>query len=583
MALRYPQADIDAVKERASIVALVEQLTPLRNAGGGKLKGLCLFHDERSPSMVVHPAENYFHCFGCSAGGDVIKLSMELNSFTFSEAMQALASQFNIPVEAQDDDSSEIVSLPTRIYDANRHAALFFKEALLSGEDPVGREFLRDREFEPEESAERFGLGYAPNSRRALVNHLLKLKFTKEEIIEAGLASEHNGSLYDFFQGRPVWAIKDGSNRVLGFGARKVRDDDRRESKYINTPETPVYKKSKVLYGLDQARRSMAKLKQAIVVEGYTDVMSMHLADLTNTVATCGTALTEDHLSMLRRIVGDDGEIIFCFDGDAAGVKAAMKTYAIGKNATRRLSVLEIPGGKDPDSLRVSEGLSALQTLLPGRRPLIEAVIRGTVAAAPLDTPEDRVTALDKVAVQLADVGDPLLRGQYAPLVAELVGLPESSVAKKLKVQVQERRSPVAAQPIVQSRSFERDALQLIIQHPNLPVSTALMNPAFYYSKYAQGLLPILSWWLAGQDHSMRSLLEATPPEYSAPVRELSMEVFDVADLEMYGQELLKRLTISQIDRDIAVFKSYLADHPDDTEAFRNLRALRHERAALHN
>ena len=583
MALKYPQSDIDAVKERASIVALVEQLTPLRNAGGGKLKGLCLFHDERSPSMVVHPGENYFHCFGCGAGGDVIKLSMELNSFTFSEAMQALASQFSITVEAQDDDSSEIVSLPTRIYDANRHAALFFKEALLTGEDPLGRDFLQDRQFEPAESAERFGLGYAPNTRRALVNHLLKLKFTKEEIIEAGLASEHKGSLYDVFQGRPVWAIKDGSNRVLGFGARKVRDDDRRDGKYINTPETPVYKKSKVLYGMDQARRQMAKLKQAIVVEGYTDVMSMHLAGLTNTVATCGTALTEDHLSMLRRVVSEDGEIIFCFDGDAAGIKAAMNSYTIGKKTTRRLSVLEIPGGKDPDSLRISEGLESLQALVPARRPLIEAVIRGTVAAAPLDTPEGRVIALDKVAAQLADVGDPLLRGQYAPLVAELVGLPESAVAKKLKVQIQERQGQAAAPQNVQSRSFERDALQLIIQHPDLPVSIALMNPAFYYSKYAQGLFPILSWWLAGQDHSMRSLLEATPTEYSVPLRELSMEVFDVTDLDMYGQELLKRLTISQIDRDIAEFKAYTADHPEDAEAFRNLRALRHERAALHN
>lgn len=579
--MRYPAEDIDAIRQRSSIVQIIEELTPLRSAGGGKLKCLCLFHDERTPSMTVNPTENFYHCFGCNAGGDVITLVRELNGFSFTEAVESLSAQFGIHIQARAEAGDDIVSRPTRIYDANRHAAAFFRDALLTGPDPLGRQFLQDRQFDPATAAEGYGMGYAPNTKRALTDHLLRLKFTSEEIVAAGLASEHNGRLYDVFQGRPLWAIKDGSGRVLGFGARRVRDDDRREGKYINTSETAVYKKSRIFYGLDKARRPMAKLKQAIIVEGYTDVMSMQMAGLENTVATCGTALTEEHLTVLRRIVGEDGEIIFCFDGDAAGIKAAMNSYSIGKNALRRMSVLTIPGGHDPDSLRVQAGLDALAGLLPLRRPLIESVIRGTIAGVPLATPEDKLVALDRVAAIVGDVADPLLRAQYAPLVAELLHLPQRDISTKLKVSTAAPapKKEAAAGHVKVARSFEKDALQLVAQRPQIEVAAALLNPALYVSPIATVLVPILDWWRSGQDLSVHALMNATPAEYDAAVREITMGTFDVPDDETYGQELLTRLQLAGMDRQIEALITRTKANPDDSEGFRHLRALRTARA----
>lgn len=587
MAMRYPQKDIEAVRERSRIVEIIESVTPLRNAGGGRLKGLCLFHDERTPSMTVNPSDNHFHCFGCGEGGDVIHLVQLLYGHGFPEAIEFLAAQFNITVEASSDSGGEIVSRPTRIYEANARAYQYFRDALLSGRDQAGRDFLQDRQWDLTTSVERFSMGYAPNTRDGLVKHLLALKFTKDEILDAGLAHrKDNGPMYDVFQGRPLWAIRDSFGHYIGFGARKIRDDDRRDGKFVNTSETPVYKKSKVLYGIDLARRSMAKLKQAIVVEGYADVMAMHLAGVENVVATCGTSLTEDHLSILRRIVGEDGEIIFCFDGDKAGRTAAMRAYSIGKGAVRRMSVLQIEGGLDPDSMRVQHGLESLPALLDGRRPLIESVIKATISESPMSSPEDRVIALDKVAEQMSGVLDPILRGQYAPMAADLLGLPLREVAKKLNVEARESTASASSKghqgPARQSsRSFERDALQLVAQHPELPICKDLLSDVLYQSAPAQALLPTFTWWYSGRDHSTSALMQAAPPEYSAAVREIVMEVFDVPDLEMYGQELLARLVLHMIEREISEMKLRITENPNDIDAYHSLRALRQEHAEL--
>jgi DNA primase len=431
------------------------------------------------------------------------------HGLSFSEALETLADRFNIHIEPTEDNTHdvEVASPTTRIYAANLKAAEFFKDTLLNGSDTAGIEFVRARQFDPISAAQDFGVGYAPQSGRALSQHLIKSGFTTEEIIDAGLAlkSKTGNALYDVFQGRPTWAIRDALGRVVGFGARKIREDDRREGKFVNTSETPVYKKSKVLYGLDIARKAIAKSKQAILVEGYADVMSMHLAGITNTVAACGTSLTEDHIMILRRLVGDDGEIVFGFDGDAAGKKAGMTAYSNSKKTLRRLSVLDIVGGKDPDELRKAEGLEALEGLVQRRRPLIEAVIRATIAAAPLDSPEDRVTALDRVGEQMADVLDPILRGQYAPLVAELLGLPLPDVARVLKVESVSVTNP-SLKRVGPTRSFERDALQLVAQHPNLSASAQLLDESLFISPHARALLPVFTWWLwAMTRHGTRS------------------------------------------------------------------------------
>jgi DNA primase len=582
VAKRYSAADITAVREGADIGQVIGDVVHLVPAGGGRLKGLCVFHDERSPSLQVNPSDGFFHCFGCQVGGDAIRFMRDHHGLSFSEALETLADRFNIHIEPTEDNTHdvEVASPTTRIYAANLKAAEFFKDTLLSGNDPLGIEFVRARQFDPVAAAQDFGVGYAPQSGRALAPFLMKNGFSEEEIIDAGLVSKHNGTLYDVFQGRPTWAIRDALGRVVGFGARKIRDDDRREGKFVNTSETPVYKKSKVLYGLDMARKAIAKSKQAVVVEGYADVMSMHMAGITNTVATCGTALTEDHLLALRRLVGDDGEIVFAFDGDAAGQKAALKAYATGKKTLRRLSVLDIEGGKDPDELRKAEGLEALEGLLQRRRPLIEAVIRATVAATPLNSPEDRVTALDRVGEQMADVLDPILRGQYAPLVAELLSLPLPDVSRVLNVE----SITVAHQPVKRvgpARSFERDALQLVAQHPELSASAQLLDESLFVSQHAMALLPIFTWWLWGADTSRHALIDSAPPELVSAVREIIIDEIQADDVDAYGEELLMRLMIAKTERQIAELKAHTATHPEDRAAYARLRELRGYRHKL--
>lgn len=585
MAKRYSAADIASVREGADIGLVIGDSVQLVSAGGGRLKGLCVFHDERSPSLQVNPADGFYHCFGCQVGGDAIRFMRDFHGLSFSEALETLADRFNIHIEPTEDNSHdvEVASPTTRIYAANLKAAEFFKEALLHGDDPAGVEFVRARQFDPEAAARDFGVGYAPQSGRALAPFLIKNGFTTQEIIDAGLVlqSKSGGnSLYDVFQGRPTWAIRDALGRVVGFGARKIREDDRREGKFVNTSETPVYKKSKVLYGLDMARKAISKQKQAVVVEGYADVMSMHMAGITNTVATCGTALTEDHLLALRRLVGDDGEIVFAFDGDAAGQKAALKAYATGKKTLRRLSVLDIEGGRDPDELRKAEGLEALEGLLQRRRPLIEAVIRATIASAPLESPEDRVTALDRVGEQMADVLDPILRSQYAPLVSELLGLSLRDVSRVLNVESQ----AIQYQPskrVGPARSFERDALQLVAQHPNLSASAQLLDETLFVSPYAQALLPVFTWWLWGSDPSIHALIDSAPPELAPAVREIAIDKIPADDVDAYGEELLMRLMIGKADRQIDELKAHVASHPDDRAAYSRLRELRMYRDKL--
>lgn len=584
MAKRYSAADITAVREGADIGQVIGDVVHLIPAGGGRLKGLCVFHDERSPSLQVNPADGFYHCFGCQVGGDAIRFMRDHHGLSFSEALETLADRFNIHIEPTEDHSNdvEVASPTTRIYAANLKAAQFFKETLLSGPDPLGREFLKARQFEAEVAANEFGVGYAPQSGKALSQYLLKNGFTAEEIVDAGLVlkSKSGSGLYDVFQGRPTWAIRDALGRVVGFGARKILEDDRREGKFVNTSETPVYKKSKVLYGLDIARKSIAKSKQAIVVEGYADVQSMHLAGITNTVAACGTSLTEDHIMILRRLVGDDGEIVFGFDGDSAGKKAGMAAYSNSKKTLRRLSVLDIVGGKDPDELRKAEGLEALEGLVQRRRPLIEFVIRTTIAANPLDSPEDRVTALDRVGEQMADVLDPVLRSQYAPLVAELLSLPIRDVARILNV---EPTSPPQQQMkrVGPGRSFERDALQLVAQHPGITAAAQLIDETLFVSPQAKALLPTFTWWLWGADTSRHALIDNAAPELQPMIREIVMVEIQAEDVDAYGEELLMRLMIAKTEREMDEIKAHVAANPDDGASYARLRQLRAYRDQL--
>ncbi len=438
--------DIDQVRERARIDEIVGEQVALRPAGVGALKGLCPFHDERTPSFHVRPAQGYYHCFGCGQGGDVIKFVEDVHHLSFTEAVQYLADKTGVTLHYEDTGAAEKKDpnrvSRSRILEANRNAAQFFRSQLGSEEAVGAQKFLSARGFDADVAA-RFSLGYAPASWDALLSFLRKRGFTEPELAASGLFSRGQRGPYDRFRGRLIWPISNLTGEVVGFGARRLGEDDK-GPKYLNTPETAVYKKSKVLYGIDRAKKAISKQRRIVVVEGYTDVMAAHLAGVECAVATCGTAFSSDHVQIVRRLLGDNadpaagvllssgkargGEVIFTFDGDEAGQKAALHAFGEDQAFASQTFVAIEPSGKDPCDLWQAQGAGAVRALVDSRRPLFEFVLRTTLKAHNLDTSEGRVAGLRAAAPIVGRIRDVALRSEYTRRLAGWVGMPENEV-----------------------------------------------------------------------------------------------------------------------------------------------------------
>jgi DNA primase len=426
--------DIDEVRQRTDIKEVVDGYVTLKGAGLGSYKGLCPFHDERSPSFTVRPQVGRYHCFGCGEDGDVISFVQKLDHTSFHEAVEKLAARIGYELRYEDGGtgpSREEVGKRQRLLDAHKIADEFFRAQLLTAGAAEGRKFLQQRGFD-RASAEHFGVGYAPQGWDALLKHLRGRGFTDPELKLTGMFSEGNRGIYDRFRGRLIWPIRDIAGDTIGFGARKLYEDDQ-GPKYLNTPETTLYKKSQVLYGIDLAKRNIAKDRQLVVVEGYTDVMACHLAGITTAVATCGTAFAADHIKIARRLLSDDGtggEVIFTFDGDAAGQKAALRAFEEDQRFVAQTYVAVEPTGADPCDLRQTRGDAAVRDLISSRRPLFEFAIRATLRKHNLDTVEGRVAALRESAPVVAQIRDAGLRPGYARELAGWLGMPIEDVTR---------------------------------------------------------------------------------------------------------------------------------------------------------
>lgn len=438
--------DIDQVRERARIDEIVGEQVALRPAGVGALKGLCPFHDERTPSFHVRPAQGYYHCFGCGEGGDVIKFVENVHHLSFTEAVQYLADKTGVTLHYEETGGAEKKDpnrvSRARILEANRNAAQFFRSQLGSKEAIGAQKFLSARGFDADVAA-KFSLGYAPASWDALLSYLRKRGFTEPELAVSGLFSRGQRGPYDRFRGRLIWPISNLTGEIVGFGARRLGEDDK-GPKYLNTPETAVYKKSKVLYGIDRAKKAISKQRRIVVVEGYTDVMAAHLAGVECAVATCGTAFSSDHVQIVRRLLGDNadpaagvllssgkargGEVIFTFDGDEAGQKAALHAFGEDQAFASQTFVAIEPSGKDPCDLWQAQGAGAVRALVDSRRPLFEFVLRTTLKAHNLDTSEGRVAGLRAAAPIVGRIRDVALRSEYTRRLAGWVGMPEHEV-----------------------------------------------------------------------------------------------------------------------------------------------------------
>jgi DNA primase len=488
---RINEEDIAAVRDRARIEEIVGSYVTLRSSGG-TMKGLCPFHDEKTPSFQVTPSRGYWYCFGaCAEGGDVIDFMRKIDNLTFVEAVERLADRVGVQLRYTDDTGQRPEpGARIRMAEALRLAAEFFAEQLATPDAVAARQFLSQRGFD-REAAERFEVGFSPRDGRALLHHLRGRGFRDAELVSAGLARE---SGWDFFQGRVMWPIRDSGRQVLGFGARRLFEDDRMPAKYINTPETLLYKKSHVLYGLEFARTPISKKSQAVVVEGYTDVMAAHLSGVDTAVASCGTAFGDDHARLVRRLMGNHdafhGEVIFTFDGDEAGQAAALKVFAGDQNFVTQTYVAIEPTGLDPCDLRLQRGEAAVRELVARRVPLYRFVMNNVLKQHDLDRADGRLAALRSAAPLVGSIRDTALVSGYARELAGLLGMDVEEVrAEVMRAAARSgRRPPVGRQvppdgaapseatpalPLLPSPTdrlltTERQTAKLLIQNPNL-------------------------------------------------------------------------------------------------------------------
>ena len=432
---RIRQEDVEAVKERTDIVQLVGQYLTLKKSGHDSMTGLCPFHQEKTGSFSVSPSKQVFYCFGCGKGGDAITFLRELEHLSYVEAIERLASQAGVALRYEGDSAAERRAVERRraLYRANEQAASLFTTMLTSGKEATdARAYVTERGISPE-SIETFGIGYAPGYSDFLLRRLGGARdLSSEVLLEAGLAARgEDGTVRDRFRGRITFPIQDLQGRHIGFGARVLPSDARasEQAKYLNTAETPIYRKHEVLYNMHRARQAVAKTGDVFVVEGYTDVIGLAQAGITNVVATCGTALGERHFEQLSRFAT---RAILSFDSDEAGARAAERAFGFQETYPITAVVLIMPDGLDPADFVAKHGADAVRTAAASARPLVEYMVRRTVERHDLSTIEGQSAAVSAALPILERLGDPVRRSEYAGLLADLAGVSHASVAQSL-------------------------------------------------------------------------------------------------------------------------------------------------------
>ncbi|HEY9311210.1 DNA primase [Williamsia sp.] len=480
MAGRIPDRDITEIRESTHIEDIVGDYVALRKAGADSLKGLCPFHDEKSPSFHVRPNHGHFHCFGCGEGGDVYSFLQKVEHVSFVEAVQQLADRIGYQISYEGGGTSVARDRGTRsrLVAANAAAQKYYAEQLKTPEAQKARDYLTERSFDGA-VALQFGCGYAPAGWDTMTKALMSQGFEFAELEAAGLSKQGQRGPIDRFHRRLLWPIRNLGGDIIGFGARKLFEDDNL-GKYMNTPETMLYKKSQVLFGLDHAKKNIAKGHQAVVVEGYTDVMAMHLAGVTTAIASCGTAFGEDHLALLRRLMMDDsyfrGEVIYTFDGDDAGKAAALKAFEGEQSIAGQTFVAVAPEGMDPCELRQHQGDAAVRDLIARRIPMFEFAVKALLGNYDLDTAEGRVHALREAVPVVARIRDVALRDEYARQLAGWVGWEEVPQVLR-RVREEAAKQAKAARSGVKDTSKSRDRRVQTSTPPEPEPDTDSKNP----------------------------------------------------------------------------------------------------------
>ena len=599
MAGRIPTRDIESIKQRINIADVVGEYVQLKTAGVGSLKGLCPFHDEKSPSFNVRADQGFYHCFGCSEGGDVYKFLQKIDNITFYEAVEKCAAKIGFQITYEAGSGKDDGVNRARLFAANEAAAKFFVSQLNSPEAQTARDFLTQRKFD-KAAAEYFGVGYAPKGWNALGDALRAQGFTDEELVKVDLLVAKDGRKYDKFRGRLIWPIRDATNSVVGFGARKIYEDDPL-AKYVNTSETPIYHKSQVLYGLDLAKKEIVKERQVVVVEGYTDVMACHLAGIKTAVATCGTAFGDEHIRRINQLFGSSdaaSSVIFTFDPDAAGQRAAMRAFESSGKFIASTFVAVGPDGLDPCDLRIQRGDEAVAQMISSRRPIYEFAIDQKIAGHDLSSYPGRLSAATAAVTVLTRVKDLGAREEYVRVLAGKVGLGADEINRLLSAELSKQRSqavqvtrrgdfdpvepdfvddaPEFPAPNLNDPNtrFEQEVLAVLLQLPMVwnPVSvTKVAGELFGTAAYAViGQAAIQSLEGLTDNSWVQRILQNTPEVLHPIVRSIAAKPIPAADLDgakVYAEGVIAGATKKILVRDRAALIASLAALNPETQS----------------
>lgn len=556
--MRIVSDDIDRVTAAADLYELVSATVQLKVSGAGTYMGLCPFHDEKTPSFSIRPELGIWHCFGCGAGGDTIRYVERTEGIGFIEAVEYLADKYNIELRYESSgmknnsrDDRTKPSSRARLLQICQVAQDFFQSNLTEKEALPARKMLAERKFS-QADCERFGCGYALNEWNALTRYLAGKGFTQQEMIDAGVARQGPRGVYDYFRGRVTWPIRDAMGRTLGFGARRLYDDDPVTAKYMNTPDTVLYRKNKVLYGLDIAKPAIVKKRQIVVVEGYTDVMACHLAGVDTAVATCGTAFGAEHVKIARRYIRDDSlggiqlrgakkdgscRIIFTFDGDKAGREAMRKAYRFDNDFLTQTYATIVENNLDPCDLRIQRGDAAVRDLIQKASPLYEQVIRAAVNEYDMKQVSNRADLINRAAEEITAIRDVSLHDEFSRFAAGLAGADWQTVRDKVR-EADRRRGEVSArenefeQRFAPKKSVFSDEMILnVIQYArdnyqNRPINseTRIADPVFIREQQFFMILILLPQLI---DNVLFSYLE--PSAFKNPVFRSLFEAVVVA------------------------------------------------------
>ena len=458
-----PDEKVREVRERAPILEVISDYMSLRKSGAN-YQGLCPFHGEKSPSFNVNPARGIFHCFGCGAGGNVVTFVMRMEGMNFPTAVKFLAKRVgvDIPERPLTRDEKRKVDEQEQLYTINELAAQFYRRVLERDEaGAAGRSYLQRRGVD-DQTAATYRMGFAPEGWDNLAKHLSRKGIAAEDAEKLGLLRKREGrdGYYDTFRNRLLFTISDLHGRAIGFGGR-VMDDSL--PKYINSPESPIYHKSEVLFGLDLAKKGMREQGSAIIVEGYFDHLALYRAGHTNVVATCGTALTPPHLKLLRRYAE---KVYMLFDGDEAGRKATVRSMELFLEEGFPARVVEVPSGDDPDTFLRREGAGAFAPLLESAQPIFEFFYRGLIRTTDTRGVEGKVAFVNEVAPRLLKISDPLERGLYEKEICRAVGIDQGMLRNKVGIAPAPQPRPKPATR--ESAGTEEILLTLMVKFPEV-------------------------------------------------------------------------------------------------------------------